>query len=446
MEIHVRSYPIDMNKTFLCILSLFALTSATFGQDAKTLDFKLIDKTDRRPIVGAHISCNGFTTTTDKSGIASIKNHCDTIQISHISYGDTILALAAIEEHTIRLTKRHYSLKGVRIDNKPYEVFSPRDLHVFDFTFIGDTLLALTCEREKLWRRQSEQSKPLYVNCKLMVVTPNGNIAIRRNLRDFTESFFTDGLGQTFIVQENRVLLVSLRGDQICLEPLDRPFFEEQIAPLKMASSTHYFFDDQEWDYPAFTHYSKSIKTGEIAEVKSIQDDFVMELFRAEYKYMDNRSKLQAIRMETDTGIDKEIIGAYMSRFQNSPYYTPPVAPLFSLGDTIAIFDHPKKTIHLLAPDGTMRDSLTMQFTENGPGKYREEIVRDPVQNKVYAIYLKNGKHRLGRIELSSGKCGDTKTLYYPFVEKIKVQKDKVYYLYRRDALSETTHLFAEDL
>ena len=67
-----------------------------------------------------------------------------------------------------------------------------------------------------------------------------------------------------------------------------------------------------------------------------------MDLYRAEYKYVDGQEKLWAVRKEMATGIDKEIwIGA--KYFTCSVYYKVPYAPLFVKEDTVLVFDHFKR-------------------------------------------------------------------------------------------------------
>ena len=61
-------------------------------------------------------------------------------------------------------------------------------------------------------------------------------------------------------------------------------------------------------------------------------DDFMMELYRAQYKYVSGRDKLWAFRKEQETGIDKEIwIGA--SVFTKDILFRPIYAALFVFND-----------------------------------------------------------------------------------------------------------------
>jgi hypothetical protein len=171
-----------------------------------------------------------------------------------------------------------------------------------------------------------------------------------------------------------------------------------------------------------------------------------MELFRAAYKYMSNRDKLKAIRLEYDTGIDKEIYGAYMSGFQHSLYYQSIYAPMFCLGDTTAIFDHHNHFIYFHNMLGQPVDSIELSYCEKTMGKFDRQLVQDPKSEDIYAVYKKSGRKFLRKVSLKNGRAGDKIALYYPYPEKIKVVGNRVYYVYRKTEGRNTKHLYAEHI
>jgi hypothetical protein len=171
-----------------------------------------------------------------------------------------------------------------------------------------------------------------------------------------------------------------------------------------------------------------------------------MELFRAEYKYMDNRDKLTAIRMETKTGIDKEIYGAYMSGFQHSLYYREIYAPLFSINDSVLIFDHHNDLLFIHDRQGHAIDSLAISYHQARRKKFSQKLIRDRGSDKFYGLFHKNGRGFLRPINLLTGEGGNFIEMYYRYPENMKVRDNRVYYVYRKTGSAKTRHLFVEKL
>lgn len=426
-----------------CLAAMYARS-----QPGKVVHLSILDATDSLAISKAHISSVNKTYVTDRNGIVRLPlNIGSRISISHISYPDTSLLITESQHaYTLYLTPLVHSLSTVSINGKPYEIFSPEETHVFDYDFMGDTLLALTYERQKMMRRAEFQSREMYLGCRLVVVSPSGSILFTKHLSHLISGFYRDGLNQLFILGDNTAELVSIDSFGPILTQVDMTLFDEQIKPLKASSSTAYFYDDQSWDYPEFTHYQKSKENGESKSLRTVRDDFTMELFRASYKYMGNRDKLKAIRLETETGIDKEIFGAYMSGFQHSLYYEPIYAPLFQLGDTTAIFDHHNAFIFFHDDHGKALDSIPMSYCEKEAGKFDKQLIQCRDGQDIYAMYKKSGRKYLRQVNLENGSAEEKIELYYPYPEHIKVVKDRVYYIYRKNDGKSTKHLFAEDL
>ncbi len=433
-------------KFVLFILLLGAILCQ--AQSSHTVLIEVLDAADSSAVSNAHITLGKQTKATDRSGTAFFRmSNSRRITISHISYVDTSVAFNIRQQHlTVYLQLELQSLPSVSINGKPYEIFSPEETHVFDYDFMGDTLLVLTYEKEKMMRRQEFQSRDMYLGCRLIVVSPKGSILFTKKLSHLISGFHRDGLNQLFLMGDNSASLVTMATYGPILTQMDMNIFNEQIMPLKASNSSAYFFDDQSWDYPEFTHYSKSKESGESKPIRTIRDDFTMELFRAAYKYMGNRDKLKAIRLETETGIDKEIFGAYMSGFQNSLYYEPIYAPIFQLGDSTAIFDHHNDLIFFHDQNGEAIDSIPLGYCEKQVGKFDKKLIQCQGGQDIYAMYKKNGRKYLREVNLQNGSAGEKIELYYPYPEHIKVVNDRVYYIYRKNDKLSTKHLFAEDL
>lgn len=435
-------------KLFLRIMMMCFLSGHLIAQESRIVSIQILDKETQNAITGAHIQYENELKVSGQHGWTLIEISGKTkVEISHISYRDTNLYIYPGREFvSIYLQSKISNLPEAQVSNEAYAVFSPETTHVFDYEFIADTLLVLTYEKEQMFRKEQEQSEDMFLGCELVVVSPSGNIIHTSTLPDYTIGFHRDGLNQLFVKGKKFAKMVSFTSFGPSFTDVDYDIFISQILPLKNSSELAYYFDDQVWDYPEFTHYSKTISEGEVSTIRTVKDDFTMELFRAEYKYMSNREKLRAIRLEHETGIDKEIYGAYMSGFQFSLYYQPIYAPMFCLGDTAAIFDHHNGFIYFHELDGKPVDSIALNYNAKAMGKFDHQLVQDPTNRDVYAVYKKNGRKFLRKISLENGEARGKITLYYPYPEKIKVVGNRVYYVYRKTDGRNTKHLYAEHL
>lgn len=415
----------------------------------QTIQIQIVDEATGQSIAGAHVSFYGKQFISDSNGRVTLKTTTKTqITISHISYCDTVLFIKYEYQNPllIELKSKVNLLPEAQVDTRPVSLFAPAKTHVFDFEFHNDSLLVMTYEKEKLFRKGNDQSQEMYNGCKLLLITPKGIVIDSIDLPDLIKSFYKDPLGNIFILAENQVLLIEIKIGRLSLSTFTNHDFQTLIKPLCGNSITSYFYTDYQWDYPEFNYFNLTKNSDKTALIRTIKDEFTMELFRAEYKYLSNQDKLKARRLEYKTGIDKEIFGAYMSGFTYHIYYKKLYAPLFCYGDSLFIFDHPSNQIFFHNGDGQNLDSIDIHYLENRSLKFKDEIINDPKTKLFYGIFEKSGIKSLLKIDPFSGESHNSINLYYAYPENIKVRDNKVYYIYRKTGGSKTRHLFMEEI
>ena len=434
---------------FLMAICFCWVASGILGQGNVSCEGTLSDAVTGQPIYKAHLTCGSKTFVTDRSGRFYLRcGHKDTVSITHIGYENLLISPEQISGSPLHLSMHPKStqLQEVEISDKPVGVYTPPSEHVFDFDFVGDTLIVLTYEKWKMVRGQEDASTPLYIGCHLELVDPSGKVICRKALPDFISKLYRDPLGQFFLIGKDFCKHISFHGHEILLASVEADIFKSQIEPLNACSSTHWFFDNYTRDYPEFTHFAKAKNTDSQSEIRTIRDEFTMELFRAEYKYMSGYDKLRAIRLEKKTGIDKEIYGAYMTGFQNSLYYHPLYAPAFFHSENLFIFDHHNDWLFIHDTLGFAQDSIPIAYHKLRDKNFAELIIQDRVDQTFYAVYRKNGRNFLRQVQLTDGTAGEKITLYYPYPEKLKVVNGSVYYIYRPVNSLQTSHLYREEI
>jgi predicted transglutaminase-like protease len=121
-----------------------------------------------------------------------------------------------------------------------------------------------------------------------------------------------------------------------------------------------------------------------------------------------------------------------MSGLTTSMYYTPLYAPLYVMNDTVCVFDHYDDAILKYDRKHQLIDSIHIDY--NHPKNWREwkhEIIVDEITNEAYALYQKGKYYCLQHIDMTTGKIKSDFTLSNPYVDKIKIKNNEVYYVYR---------------
>lgn len=437
-----------MKPCLILLLLLPFLVETIHAQDSQ-IEIWLRDKTSGADIRGAHCETSLEVFISDSRGKVIVKaSPADTLRISHIGYRDTTIRF--LKETKSRLTlyliPESQTLETAEVNAKPFEIFAPKRTNVFDFEWLRDTLMVLTYTREQMMRRAGLQGVPLYLGCKLLQVSSSGSVLKSIPLPDHIIGFYFDPREKLFVISQNSVYLVQSQSDKIRLIEFDKAQFEEEVQPLTAVTKSALFLENYTPDYPEFSYFAHDPKTEKQERIRTIRDDFTMELFRASYKYMSNFDKLRAIRMEEESGIDKEIYGAFMTGFQQSPYYHSLYAPLFANGDSIFIFDPYTRYLYIHNSRGIPIDSLGTDYQDADRDNFDDLILHDRKTNRVYAVFRKSGIPYLREISLQTGDCENIIRLYYTYPEKIKVHQGRIYYLYRATGSTRTKHLFAEDL
>ncbi len=414
-------------------------------QAAAQIQVTVLSAEDAKPVSGAHLAADGKIWNTDEQGVvyAPLKVGSK-VRVSHLSFRDTIFTVGSKQRQTLYLFPATNILAGVNVSDKPYAVFAPEEEHVFDFCFRGDTLLVLTYEKERMMRKASQQSDELYTGCALVVIAPSGNILKRLPLPDYVTGFHKDFGQRTFILGNKFCKLVQVQKGKVSLWEVNLLDFEEKVLPVSARLNGSYYYDDYRWHYPEFSYFKYDTLTKQKARIRTISDAFTMELFRASYRHLQNHEKLRAWRMEKKTGIDKEVHAAYMSGFQNSPFYQELYAPLFVSRDTVYIFDHHNDRLFKHNENGSGIDSIEISYHRKSDVKFADKIATDTNQKSFWAVYKKTGKTILKAIDLQNGSTGKTHSLYHLYPENIRLHNGEVYYTYRKTGGEKTRHLFRE--
>ena len=317
---------------------------------------------------------------------------------------------------------------------QPEIVFSSDSISVADFTIDKNGAMNLLVYDRKLNKGSSILR---YEKEKVIDSFPVYGIA---------ESLASDYRGNTYVVCEDAVFSL-LNNNPYKTEVIDKSYFEDFIVPIVDSFEHKLFFTSySEW-YPAFDYYSVTTNDTIYNKIINIIDAEMMEHYRADYKWVDVRTKLWSWDMERETGIDREIwCGA--STFTNSIYYEPPYAPMFLQDDLLYVMDHYKHNMYKIdAYEDQIIDSIPITYhTNRRRTGWQRNLLQDAITKEVYCLFDEAGYTTIKNINLENGTLNNPFKLHYRYVEKIQVYNNKVYYIYRPFESSQKKYLYSEEL
>ena len=433
----------------LITISLIFLCDCVHAQEHVTVKGVVTDSITGQPVqdVGVYDQSTGYyRAITNRRGIFyfSVKPQ-NQMQIAfrHLGYeryfyvitaqdfrkaeGDTLTIFIRLKQGSIELKD-----KDILSDKKPDTVYGSVHYSVADFEFVDNQMVLLVYEKQL--------SKGAYV----IIPGSRGEILSRQFVPDEAVRLFRNFRGEIFVVGKTAYYQVVIRKDEIFLFPMDVEVFENFHAIVNDTLEDKFYYSNYSDLYPAFTYYCSRRDDTTRSVLREIEDKFVMELYRSEYKYVDTKTKLWAARQEVSTGIDKEIwVGA--SSFTQSLYYKTLYAPLFVVSDTVVVFDHHNDYLFRYDAQDKLIDSIPIAYhkTKN-TNQWEKPLIRDPKTGKIYAVFLRGAHFYLKEIIPTTGEVVQVRKLYYRFVDNIRVYDGKVYYVYRPFESSQRKFLYSE--
>lgn len=360
---------------------------------------------------------------------------------------DTVLHINRLHVKSIRKKRKidlYFSLhyEGVSFHKvevsayyKPAVAFSSKRISVSDFVVVNtDTLLLLTYPK----RLSKSSDLVWFVNGRIVATQPVPGTAIKLEI-DYKRRIFLRCKDHDYLVSPNK----NIHLTKVSTKKLEK-FIEPVLDTFNNQSLYYTTYNDY---YPAFDYYRVDLSDTSQHKIHHIEDKIMMEQYRAEFKWVDVRTKLWAWDMESETGIDRRIwVGA--NYFTRSIYWEPPHGNLFLVNDSVLVFDYYKnKCYKFLANHDKAIDSVPISFHKKQHGiKWEKKMLQDPITKKIYTLYNDGGYIYLYEINPITGKKENKMTLFYRYPEDIQVYNEKVYYIYRPFGSIQQKYLYKEDL
>jgi hypothetical protein len=265
-------------------------------------------------------------------------------------------------------------------------------------------------------------------------------------LKENPKELIHDFRGNVHVVCENGIYGIHRQNQNIGISTIDKAYYMKYIFPVVDTVQSKLFFSNFNANYPAFDYLAFDQLDSTYSKIMEIKDELMMELYRAEYKWVDVRTKLWAFNKEIETGIDKEIwVGA--NYFTNTLYYKQLYAPMFRKNDSICVFDYYKDLLFSFDSRGNKLDSIPI-FHHYQPKQtgWKRNLLQDEISGDVYAFFEKAGICSIQKINLQTGILGDKIQFEHKYVDKVAINGAKAYYIYRPFESAQKKFLYVTQL
>ncbi len=435
-----------------CIASwvLLFCSQVLWGQ----ISGRVLDEKRFQPIQGAWVVLeNGRSSFTNEKGEFSIQDYrsgTEQIQVQVIMTGFSNWRFVGPRKDLpkdIMLLENTKDLVPLEIVEGPEVVFGSDVWNVGDFVWDenGD-LVMMIYDSEERWKRQEDAKRTLFNGVKILRIKVD-SIQNHKEYRMYpvpglAEGFYDKFPGATIVKGHQQYYM--LREDQLFIVP-DSIMKREIMPVVDTLWNADFAMSDFQASYPAFDYYIAN--ESKWMSIHHLEDEKEMELFRSEFKYLGPKEKVEAYQFQLDTGVDKEIIAAYMRGFPQSHYHTEINAPLLILGDTITILDHVHGKSFRYNKKGELLYERKIEYHQlKGKGKWLGKIWKDSSNDRIYTAYLKSGKVTLFEIDLRNSSQKKVLELTHSYVDRIRIRDHQIFYIYRPFESSQKRYLYSEKI
>lgn len=419
-------------KTYYFLILLGFVTYLN-GQNINVYG-KVTDNTTNNPLafVSVQIQNSNYGTNTNKNGNFNIsvpsKKHFS-ILFKLLGYTSRVKEIDVEEKQDSILINISLSQSYMKLDTftiyskvKPDTLVGAPNYSIYDFDFYENKYILLTAEKTL----EKAQLKLADANGKILT-----SYFIPKEAGEAKE-FYHDYLGFTNLVCKNYIYRINMYHDRFLLIPLKVEDVNAYIKPIIDTVNGKLIFTDYWKEYPLFNYLSYNEKDSAKKQLLTIEDKELMHAYNFEYYSLQPKEKLEARRIAMDLKMDKHVVASLMSGFTKSMFYEPLFAPLYIIKDTICVFDHYKDKLYHLDKNGTKIDSISINY--NHPKNWKEwknKMLKDDIENLIYAVYDKNGHKYIKQISTQTGKELGKYTLQFHSADKLKIHDGYLYYIYR---------------
>jgi len=326
----------------------------------------------------------------------------------------------------------------------PEVVFQRTDLHVGDYLVNDEGLWVLVYEQKRLWHSEQEAGATVYRGGRLYLLDTLFQERSSVRLPGEVSALHADHALRPVVEGRTMGWYAQQQGDGLALQPVELATLRKAVLPWTDSIHDLLLGNNLNAEYPAFDHIAYDPKRDSALLVCSVVDEFLLELFRSQYKYMSGRDKVIASDIALRTGLEREVVAGFMTGFSHDLYYRVPYAPLFVVHDTLRVFDHYRERIRPFT--ASLEPLADVPLTHHNERHWKQRLLHDVHDDRIYALFAQGVRCWLREVDVRTGALGPVRMLTHASPEEVQVHAGHAYYVYRVSGSLQTRTLYREAL
>lgn len=366
------------------------------------------DIPEQMKIPSVNIQVQGGTTGTASDAEGNFEVRVNgfpvTLYFSHVGYHTKEVRLYRPQRQAliVRLEEKVNYLNEFTIRSSPVvNLLEDKPLYIWDYDFAEDGILMLGSVNMNGWDK------------RIMMLRTEGDTVTSSPARR-PMSLYRDCLGYNHMFNDKEVWQVNVDDAGISLHfPTPIGTFEEEMEPVVGRLGNTWFVRQYYMSNQVLIYFTVDAESGTVTEFRRIQDQTGLNILA-------DRDRLESSNGYTEAD----------RRFEDMCFYDEIFAPMVLLGDSIIIFNFVDGKLEILDPEGSQIASLPLAFERDR--HWDEKLLVDEESHRVFTVWERHGMTQLWEISISDGSIiSKTDIPDLPFVEKIKVRNNSVYFLYK---------------
>ena len=396
-----------MKNSLLIYVFFFIYTFCFCQQKGVNISGIISDSVNNAPIPNASIKVDetNFTALSDNEGCFSvwIEKIPAVLNFSHIGYRSKIIKInsSSVKYLDIRLRGKINELHELSVTaGKPFLLTANQPLYITDYEFSGNKIIVLAYKNK------------IFSKACLCLMNLDGDTICSVHVKN-PKALYKDCFGDNHLLSVTTAWRVFIDSGKVSfLYPEDVELFEQAFNPVVAELNDIFFYRKYYYNNQVLQYYYYD---------KNVKKSVGLKVIASESNLFMMRDKARIIAGSANPEIQE--------RFENMAFYKPVFAPLVKIHDTICIFNYEDSLIEFYSGSCKLLKEVPVSFHNNR--YWKREIFVDDVKGKVYTLFRKNGVSTLKEINLKNGELKNSVVIpEFPFIEKIKIHNDNVYFLY----------------
>lgn len=430
-------------RYILILISLFIFLSGR----AQVIEGTVYSGSSSQALRKVKVRIGNRSTKTDKNGYFSLPlKKGEPLGFYHSRYDtysmppDRIL-LNDTNEVYLNPTSNLYTM--VLEGDAPETVRSNDFEHVFDYTFLEDTLVVLSYFN---WAKPKYKTREkIYKNCA-MTLFHRGAAVAREIIPDKTFRLYRDPFNRLFLELSDACFQVIRSPGNIRVDDFPLDEYLTRIAPLSGVSTTGFFFIRRYSYFPDALLVYYDPDADRFYTLYNARNKNYFQKVNADFVMLSTSEIKAAKELASQSNLDYKLYSTYLRSFYMLRDVDQPKVAGFMLSDHFLFFDMQNNLLQKFSSSGKLLESNDKIYFDELLREDFVKLIQDPLTADIYSQTDKSGVSYIRKINPETGATGLPFKLEQTFVKKVKIFAGYVYNIHESPVTDTKAELLRQKL